>query len=116
MPFFALVRCRMAQKRSYKFTNKKHSQKAVMSTVFGALSLISLVTVLYLAYRGAGEAPVGFGVGGVFILIFAVIGLVLGVLAVQEKDKYMFFGRLGCILNVLSLLGISGVLYAGAYL
>ncbi len=106
----------MAQKRNYKFTNKRHSQKAVMSTVFGALSLISLAVVIYLAYTNAGEAPVNYGISGVLILIFAIVGLALGVLALQERDKYMLFGRLGCLLNVLSLVGISGVLYAGAYL
>lgn len=85
-----------------------------MSSVFGALSLISLVVVLYLSYVNAGDAPTGYGVGGVLILIFAVAGLILGALAVQEKDRYLFFARLGCVLNVLALLGISGILYAGA--
>ena len=106
----------MAQKRSYKFTNKKHSPKAVMSTVFGGLSLLSLLTVIYLSFTRAGEAPVNYGISGILILIFAIIGLLLGVLAKQERDQYMFFCRLGLILNILSLAGISGVLYAGAYL
>ena len=106
----------MAQKRSYKFTNKKHSEKAVMSTVFGVLSLVSLVVVIYLSYNHAGVAPVSYGFSGILILIFAIVGLVLGVMALQEKDQFMFFGRLGCVLNILSLLGISGVLYAGAYM
>jgi len=106
----------MAQKRGYKFTNKRHSQKAVMSTVFGILSLISLVLVIYLSYTRAGDAPVSYGISGILILLFAVAGLVLGVLALQEKDQYVFFSRLGCLLNTLALLGISGVLYAGAYL
>ena len=104
------------QKKNYKFTNKRHSEKAVMSTVFGALSLISLVTVISLAYINAGEAPVNYGFSGILILIFAITGLVLGVLALQEKDQFLFFGRLGCLLNGLALAGISGVLYAGAYL
>ncbi len=106
----------MAQKRSYKFTNKKHSEKAIMSTVFGALSLISLVVVIYLSYSKAGEAPVNYGFSGILILIFAIVGLVLGVLALQEKERFMFFCRLGCVLNGLALAGVSGILYAGAYL
>lgn len=106
----------MAQKRGYKFTNKRHSQKAVMSTVFGLLSLISLAAVLGLSYGRGGEAPVSYGFSGILILLFAIAGMILGVLALQEKEKYMIFGRLGCLLNALALLGISGVLYAGAYL
>lgn len=87
-----------------------------MSTVFGVLSMVSLGVVIYLSYSRAGEAPVSYGFSGILILIFAIVGLVLGVLALQERDRYMFFGTLGCLLNGLSLLGISGVLYAGAYL
>ncbi len=87
-----------------------------MSTVFGVLSLISLVAVIYLSYIKAGEAPVNYGFSGILILIFSVVGLVLGVFALQEKEQFLFFGRLGCVLNGLALAGISGVLYAGAYL
>lgn len=106
----------MAQRRGYKFTNKKHSQKAVMSTVFGLLSLISMAVVLYLSYTSAGEAPISYGFSGILILIFAIVGLILGILALQDKEQFLFFGRLGCVLNVLALLGISGILYAGAYM
>lgn len=106
----------MAQKRNYKFTNKRHSGKSVMSTVFGVLSLTSLGTVLYMSYRVAGEAPVNYGVSGVLVLLFAIIGLVLGVMALQEREQFLFFAKIGCLLNGLALLGISGVLYAGSYL
>ena len=106
----------MAQKRNYKFTNKRHSGKSVMSTVFGALSLISLGTVIYLAYKAAGVAPVNYGVSGILILVFAIVGLVLGILALQEKEQFLLFAKIGCLLNGLALIGISGVLYAGAYL
>ena len=106
----------MAQRRGYKFTNKRHSQTAVMSTVFGLLSLISMVIVLYLSYSKAGAAPAGYGVSGILILIFSVIGLVLGIIAVQEKEQFLFFARLGCVLNGLALAAVSGILYAGAYL
>lgn len=106
----------MAQKRNYKFTNKRHSGKSVMSTVFGALSLASLGTVIYLSYQAAGEAPVNYGISGVLIFIFAIVGLVLSIMALQEKEQFLFFAKIGCLLNGLALAGISGILYAGAYL
>ena len=105
----------MAQRRGYKFTNKRHSDKAVMSTVFGGISLLSLVTVIYLAYGRAGEAPISYGFSGILILIFAVAGLVLGVLAVREKDRFQLFGRLGCVLNTLALLGLGISLTSGTH-
>lgn len=106
----------MKHRKGYQFTNKRHSKKAVMSTVYGALGLTCLVTVLYLSYRSGGEAPVKYGVAGVLVTLFALIGLLLGVLAAREKDRYRFFAVLGLILNGVTLAGVSGVLYMGAYL
>ena len=62
------------------------------------------------------EVSIGYFLRIILILIFAIIGLILGIMALREADKFKFFGRLGCILNGLALLGISGILYMGAYL
>ena len=40
----------MARKQHYIFTNKKHSPKAIMSTILGIISMVSLVAVIYLTY------------------------------------------------------------------
>ena len=106
----------MAKKKGYKFTNKTHSQKAVMSTVFGTLSCVSLIVVIYLAYLCGGQVPVNYAIAGMLALLFAVIGMILGVIAIQEKDRYKFFAWLGMILNFVALAGVSGILYAGSYL
>ncbi len=103
-------------KKGYKFTNRIHSKKAVMSAFFGALSCTSLIVLVYLAYRRGGEIPVNYGIAGILALIFSVIGAVLGVLAVQEKDKYKFFSIVGIFTSFLAMAGVSGILYAGSYL
>lgn len=87
-----------------------------MSTVFGALSCISLIVVVYLAYLSGGAAPINYGFAGLLVLIFALVGAGLGVFAVQEKDKFKLFAWLGLVLNFVALAGISGILYAGSYL
>lgn len=103
-------------KTSYKFTNKSHSKKAVMSTVFGVLSGVSLIVVIYLSYLKGGEVPVNYGIAGILILLFAIVGIVLGVLAAQEREGFRFFAWLGIGLNLAVMAGISGILYAGSYL
>lgn len=105
----------MSQKRSYMFTNRKHSQKAVMSTVFGVLCTISLVVVTVLSYSRAGDIPAGYGFTGVFAAVLSLIGLILGILAVRETDRFKLFGWLGILLNGISLAMISGILYVAAY-
>ena len=106
----------MTGRKIYKFTNKRNTKRGIMSTVYGVLSLVSLIVVVYLAYAAGGVAPVNYGITGVLVTIFAIIGVVLAVLSLNEGESYKFFGWLGLLLNGLSLAGISLVLYIGANL
>ena len=115
MPIFA-ERGRKVPKKGYKFTNKKHSEKSVMSTVFGALSMISMIVLIYLSCRLRGEVPVNYGIAVMLILVFGIVGLILGVLAMQEREKFRFFAIMGLVLNGLAIVSVSAVLYAGSYL
>lgn len=106
----------MGRKQNYIFTNKRHSNRAVMSTILGVISVLSLATVIYLTYVQAGEAPAGYGVTGLLVTIFSMIGLILGVVTVREKDRYKFFPCMGILWNTVALIGIGLVVYAGMYL
>lgn len=86
-----------------------------MSTFLGVLSLVSLILAVHRSFLGDGAELVKYGVVGLLCLIFAGVGLVLGILARMEEDKFYLFAWLGIILNVLTLAGISFILYAGAY-
>lgn len=106
----------MSQKKNYMFTNRRHSQKAIMSTVFGVLCTVSLVIVICLSYGSDGDVPVGYGFTGAFATVLSLTGLLLGVLAVREVDRFKLFGWLGILFNGVSLGIVSGVLYIAAYL
>ncbi len=101
------------KRKSYIFTNRKHSDKAIMSAILGGISLLSFAAVLFLAYKRGGEVPNGYGVTGILIALFSVIGLILGLRTVREPEKYHFFAWLGMVLNGLALAGISLVVYVG---
>lgn len=107
---------RKMKRKNYIFTNKKHSQRAIMSTILGMISLVSLGAVLYLTYLSDGEAPNGYGVTGLLATIFSFTGLILGIVTVRDKTYYRFFPWLGVILNLLVLGGISVILYLGSVL
>ena len=81
----------MGRKKNYIFTNKKHSERAIMSTILGVISLTSLIAVIYLAYAQAGNIPSGYGVTGFLVAVFSIVGLVIGIITVMEKDRYKLF-------------------------
>lgn len=87
-----------------------------MSTILGVISLAALGAVVFLAYRNNGEAAVGFGFTGILALVFSLVGIVLGILTVRDKNCYRLFPVLGTFLNLLTLGSISLILYAGANL
>ncbi len=106
----------MSQKKNYMFTNRRHSEKAIMSTVFGVLCTVSLVIVVVLSYSRSGDVPAGYGFTGLFAAILSLVGMLLGVLALREADRFKLFGWLGILLNGVSLGAVSGILYAASYL
>ncbi|MBQ8231918.1 MAG: hypothetical protein IJZ34_08345 [Lachnospiraceae bacterium] len=103
----------MGKKRNFIFTNKKHSEKAIMGTILGMISLVSLGIVIFLSYQKNGETPVSYGLTGLLATIFSMIGLIIGILTLQEKENFRLFPWLGTILNVLALAVIGVLLYVG---
>ena len=101
--------------RKYIFTNKKESRKGIMSTVLGAVSLFSLFLAVYGTFQKQGEALVKYGMGVLFALLFALTGIVLGIMSKMEEDKFYLFSYLGILLNVLAIAGVGFILYAGVY-
>lgn len=105
----------MAKKNSYMFTNKQHTQKGIMSTILGVISLATLAYAVFRSYLSRGDIPRQYGAAAMLVMVFAFVGIILGVVSKMEKDKFYLFSYLGIGLNVLVLAVISIILYAGAY-
>ena len=106
----------MKKRKGFIFTNKKHSQRAIMSAILGTISIIALIAVVTISSKNDGEAPAGFGFTGVLAFAFSAVGLGLGIVTVRNKEYYRLFPVLGTVLNLVVLAGISLILYAGAKL
>ncbi|MCM1092312.1 MAG: DUF6142 family protein [Muribaculum sp.] len=102
------------KRKNYIFTNRRHSKRAIMAAILGIISNASLVIVLYLSYLSGGAVPLNYGLTGLLAAVFSMVGLVLGVLTVRDKDTFKFFPVLGTILN-LAALGILVGLVQLAY-
>ncbi len=112
MPF----RVFMKKRKGFIFTDKKHSNRAVMAAILGVISLASLGLMVFLSYRSGGQVGPGFGVGALLAALYSTIGLILGLVTVQEKEYYRLFPMLGIVLNLLALVGIGLIVYAGGSL
>lgn len=103
------------KKSSYMFTNKEHTRKGIMSTILGVISLATLGYAIFMSYLRVGDIPRQYGAAAMLVMIYAFVGIGLGVVSKTERDKFYLFTYLGIILNVLALAVISAILYAGAY-
>lgn len=106
----------MKKRKGFIFTDKKHSNRAIMATILGIISLASLAYLLFVSYRNGGNVETGHGAAALLAAIYAVIGLVLGLAAIQVKEYYRIFPVLGILLNLAALTGIGLVVYAGGSL
>lgn len=104
----------MHKKSSYMFTNRRHPERAIMGTILGVISLAALIAVVYISYLHKGIGSGSTGMTGLLITLFSVTGLILGILTLLERERYLVFPVLAVVFNVLALAGISVILYAGA--
>ncbi len=101
--------------RKFIYTNKKQSYKGIMSTLLGLINLVSIWYAVYSTYNAGGEATIRLACACVLVVVLALIGLILGLVAKNEVDRFYLFAYMGMILNLLAFFAISGILYAGAY-
>ncbi|MBQ8245980.1 MAG: hypothetical protein IJZ42_02525 [Lachnospiraceae bacterium] len=103
----------MKRRQPYKFTIKKISPWSVMSTILGAISLISMVLAIIFTFQNQGTAKPGYGLTAILALIFSGAGLVLGIRTRFEKDMYYIFANIGIALNGCMLAFLIYILVLG---
>ena len=78
----------MSRKNSFMFTNKSHSDKGIMATILGVISLVTLIYTLVMSYRNNGNIPRQYGAAALLVTIFAFVGAGLGMVSKTERDKF----------------------------
>ncbi len=105
----------MGFKKHYIFTNKNYSEKSIMSTILGVISLGALFAAVYFTFLAGGEAMVGYGVTGLLAAVFSVTGLILGIMSKLEKDRFYLFSYIGIVTNLLAIVSIGYMIYLGNF-
>lgn len=90
------------RRRSYKFTEKTHSKKAMVSFGLAAVALVTYFVFVYMSYQAAGQLSAYFGAFGVLAMLLAIVSLGLSITTLKEEDSFTLFPRLAMITSVLS--------------
>ena len=97
----------------YMFTDNRHPEKGVMSTILGCISVTALAVAVVFTYRDGGQAQLRYAAAALVAAIFSVAGIILGIMSRFERDIFKLFPNLGIILNLLSIIFIVFLLVLG---
>lgn len=92
------------RRRSYKFTEKTHSKKAMVAFGMSVVTLVVYVIFIYLSYRAAGQLSAYFGAFGVLAMLVAIVSTGLSATTLKEEDSFTLFPKIAMAASVLSTL------------
>lgn len=104
------------KKGNFKFSDKKHSVRGILSSVAGLAALIIFIAVLYISGKNKGNGGVVIGIAGTGALLLTIIGLVLGIKGFREKEIIFTFPIIGVVLNGLLFVTYLTVYLMGIYM
>ena len=105
----------MLKSKGFIFTNKKHTEKGIMSTILGVLANITLGMAIYFSYMGGGVSSERYAAAAFLAVIFMIVGIGLGLWSSTETEKFRLFTVVGIFVNIVAFGMLSLILFAGAY-
>lgn len=102
---------RRKRRSSYKFTEKTHSKRAIISAAMAGASLMMYFVFVYLSYSVGGALSAYYGAFGFMAMVLSMVALVLAIPTLKEEDSFMHFPKLALGASVLSTL-----LWVGTYI
>ena len=92
------------RRRSYKFTEKTHSKKAMVSFGLASVTLVTYFVFVYLSYQAAGQLSAYYGAFGVLAMLIAIVALGLSLATLKEEDSFALFPKMAMITSIVSTL------------
>jgi 4-hydroxybenzoate polyprenyltransferase len=89
-------------RRIYKFTEKSHSKRAVISFCISAVLVAIYVAFIYLAYKGDGGLSPYYGSVGVMAMLISVVSTIISITTLGEEDSFQLFPRLSLLTSILA--------------
>ena len=84
-----------------------------MSTILGVISITTLVLIIYFSFLRKGFVPEQYAATMLITILFSLIGIILGVIGMFEKEKFHLFPGIGLFFNAIALSLIGIIIYSG---
>lgn len=97
----------------YGQTPLRHARKGVYSCIYGTVVFVLLFLMLIISYASKGEIGVIFGLIGLGTLVLALMGLLLGLRGLRERNKNYTTCKVGIGMNSAILLGMAAIFIRG---
>lgn len=101
------------KRKSYKFTEKKHSKRGVISFLMASLILAIYSGFIYQSYKGGGNVSAYYGGFGVMTMCVSFVTLVISATSLKEEDSFQLFPRLSLGVSILSVICWTGTYIMG---
>ena len=81
---------KIKKKNSILFTTKHHSFNGIMGVVLLVMCLMITITSVMFSFHNRGDVSESFGYYGFLSALMNLIGLIGGILGVNERDAYKY--------------------------
>ncbi len=92
---------KIRKKKSFMFTTRHYSFMSILGIVLAVLCLCVVITSVIHSYNNVGNIGAGFGTIGLMSLILNIIGILCGVVSLNERDIYITPSIVAIVLNSL---------------
>lgn len=103
----------MRRKSNYRFTEKKHSKRGMLSCALAAASIFALLYVFYNSFTKQGNGSVYLGSVGILALAVAIAAFVQAIKSLKEEDTFRGIPIFSVILSFLTMGAWFAVYIAG---
>lgn len=90
---------------NYRFTEKEHSVRGVISLTIAILSIMIGTAMIAFSFQSKGNGGIYLGSGGMLSLFLAIAAFVLAIQSMREENRYKLFPVMATLISGLALLG-----------
>lgn len=101
------------RRERFKFTEKTHSKKGIISLAVAGVFLVCYIVFLVFAFRRDGTLSAYYGSAGVLLMLLSVLNLVFSIQSLFEEDSFQLFPRLSLVISLLAAICWIGTYVMG---